>query len=49
MKENTGAHPSDERTDKLTELLSPRDLATEFHRVLDEREEMRQQRGKQST
>jgi hypothetical protein len=49
MKENTGAHPSDERTDKLTELLSPRDLATEFQRVLDEREEMRQQRGKQST
>jgi hypothetical protein len=49
MKENAEAHPSDERADKLTELLSPRDLATEFCRVLDEREEMRQQREKQST
>jgi hypothetical protein len=37
-----------EQANKKTDLLTPRELANEFHRVLDKREQMRQERSEES-
>jgi hypothetical protein len=48
MNESTDSHPSDEPANKLTDLLPPRELALEFGRILDKREQEREQEEKES-
>jgi hypothetical protein len=48
IDESTDSHPSDERANKPTDQMPPRELAHEFGRILDKREQEREQEEKES-